>query len=230
MALTLAAAVALAQACAPSVAPETLLSVAQAESRLDPLTIGVNGRPHQALHPRSQAEATALANALLRRGRNLDLGLTQINARNLPGLGLTVADAFDPCRNLAGGGAVLSRAYLAAARRPTGAGPALTQALSAYNTGDPERGLRNGYVARVYRAAAQVVPAISTAPAASTAPATGPADPHGVVVLERAVPSPPAAVPVDVFARRSTLLVWSAGSASPSPPLTPPAPSSGDPS
>ena len=40
--LELAAVLALSQACAPSVAPETLAAIAHVESRFDPLAIGVN--------------------------------------------------------------------------------------------------------------------------------------------------------------------------------------------
>ena len=74
-------------------------------------------------------------------------------------LGLTVADAFDPCRNIAAGARVLVGGF----RRP-GEGedvqPALLQALSRYNTGHPQRGFDNGYVSRVQASAEQVVPAL----------------------------------------------------------------------
>ena len=114
MALSLPALIALAHACAPTVAPATLLSVARAESAFDPLTIGVNTRPHRSLHPATVREAVKQASALAARGVDFDVGLAQINARTLPRLGLDLTDAFDPCRNLAAGAQVLTRDYLAA--------------------------------------------------------------------------------------------------------------------
>lgn len=144
----------LSQACAPQVAPETLAAIAYAESRFNPIAIGVNRGPRPARPPRDVAEATRVARTLLARGANLDLGVAQINSDNLDWLGLSVEAAFDPCRNLAAAGAVLRAGY-----RPMAGGDpqsALRVALSRYNTGHPERGFRNGYVARVERAAATI--------------------------------------------------------------------------
>jgi type IV secretion system protein VirB1 len=173
--LSFSAALALAAQCAPGVAPETLLSVAHAESSLDPFAIGVNNGP-PVRQPRTAAEAAALARVLLSRGYNIDLGIGQINSRNLGWLGLSVEAAFDPCRNLAAAARVLRANYSAASRRYAGAG-ALGAALSMYNTGHPGRGYRNGYVARVYRAAAIVVPAVRAG--AQPAPAIDPWIPRG---------------------------------------------------
>jgi type IV secretion system protein VirB1 len=180
--LSFSAALALAAQCAPGVAAETLLSVAHAESNLDPFAIGVNDGP-PVRQPRTAAEAAALARMLLARGYSIDLGISQINSRNLGWLGLSVEAAFDPCRNLAAAARVLRANYSAASRRYAGAG-ALGAALSMYNTGHPERGYRNGYVARVYRAAAIVVPAVRAGtqpapPVAAPSPAIDPSIPRG---------------------------------------------------
>lgn len=148
----------LSQACAPQVAPQTLAAIAYAESRFNPIAIGVNRGPRPARQPRDAAEAARISRALLARGANLDLGVAQINSANLEWLGLSVEAAFDPCRNLAAAGVVLRAGY-----RPSATGDrqaALRVALSRYNTGHPERGFRNGYVARVERAAV----ALSLAP------------------------------------------------------------------
>jgi type IV secretion system protein VirB1 len=153
MPLDPAAVLALAAACAPQVAPETLLAVAQVESRLDPLAIGVNGPGGGASRPRTRAQAVEQATGLIAAGRSIDLGLAQINARNLGWLGLSVADAFDPCRSLAASARVLAMGYRRAAP-PAGREQAgLRVALSYYNTGHPTRGVANGYVARVVAAA-----------------------------------------------------------------------------
>lgn len=203
-ALAMSVALSLAQTCAPQVAPLTLLAVAKAESGLDPLTIGVNTKPHRALHPATVVAAVATAMALQARGESFDLGLTQINNHNLQRLGLSLESAFDPCRNLAGGAEVLTADYLAARPGAGSAQEALTAALSTYNTGDARRGLRNGYVVSVIQAAARVVPALAL-PGASAAPDAPPVRLSAAPAPD-APPSPP---PLDVFSRpASPSLVW----------------------
>ncbi len=181
MPLDPAVVLALAAACAPQVAPQTLLAVAQVESGLDPLAIGVNGPGGRAPRPRTRWEAIVQATGLIAAGGNIDLGLAQINSRNLGWLGLSLADAFDPCRSLAASAQVLANGYRRAAP-PAGREQAgLRIALSYYNTGHPTRGVANGYVARVTAAAGR---------AAAQAP------------RQIAVAEPPPAW--DVFARAGT--------------------------
>ncbi len=171
--LPLSAFAQLASSCAPHVAVETLAAVARTESGFDALTLHDNttGRSY---HPATSADAVALAVELATVARHsVDLGLMQINGANLPRLGLTLADAFDPCRNLAAADQVLVAGYAAPA---PGADtqPAVQQALSRYNTGDPAHGLANGYVGRVQASAELVVPALRVhgdTPADQPAPA-----------------------------------------------------------
>jgi type IV secretion system protein VirB1 len=158
MILGAAAVIALALRCAPNVAPQTLLAVAQAESGLNPFAIGVNRAAFQAPQPQSRAEAVKLATSLLAGGANLDLGLAQINSANLARLGLTVDDAFDPCRSLAASATVLEAGYRSVIDVETDPQHALRTAFSLYNTGDRRRGFRNGYVARVERSAVSLPP------------------------------------------------------------------------
>lgn len=182
--LDLVALLALAERCAPQVAPETLAAVAWTESRFDPLAIGVNRGPRPVGRPRAAEEAARLARRLMEGRANIDLGVAQINSANFARLGLTPEAAFDPCRNLRAAATVLLEGY-----RPTGPSPAERQAalrvaLSRYNTGHPERGFRNGYVARVEHAAVRLhgrrphagpaVPAPPPAPQAGPAPARAP--------------------------------------------------------
>lgn len=156
-----------AASCGPAVHVETLAAVARTESGFDVLAIGDNttGIAHA---PATPAEALATAGALLARGHSLDLGLMQINSATLDRLGLTVADAFDPCKSIAGAARVLADGYRLAPGEDTQ--PALARALSRYNTGSPVRGLANGYVAKVRASAAQVVPAIRIAGGGDRAP------------------------------------------------------------
>lgn len=180
MNLTSEAVLQLAAQCAPQAAAETLLAVARAESGLDPLAIGVNGPlPHRLRVPSREAAIEATT-ALIARGGNVDLGLAQINSRNLEHLNLSVADAFDPCRSLAAGATLLESSYRTVRTHAPDDQTALRIALSVYNTGDRARGFRNGYVARVERSAARG-PNPPGAPQASTplAPPTSPWDVFG---------------------------------------------------
>ncbi len=162
MGLSLAAALALAAQCAPSVAPETLLSVVQVESRFEPLAIGVNGAPRVTVTPASAPEAVASAERLIAAGRSVDLGLAQINSRNLGWLGLSLAEVFEPCTNLKAAARILQEGYARGEAGRVGQQAALKTALSFYNTGHPLRGLSNGYVAKVTTAAGRLVPAIAS--------------------------------------------------------------------
>ena len=187
--LDLAFVLALAQTCAPAVAPQTLAAVAYVESRFDPFAIGVNRGGSKPPRQASAQQAVATAHQLLRDGANLDLGLAQINSDNLQWLGLTVEDAFDPCRSLAASAEVLRAGY-----RPTGDSPdarqaALRVALSRYTTGHPQRGFRNGYVRRVEAAAARLS---LTLPSQVAAPSSG-------APVHLAAQAPPPAW--DIFAR-----------------------------
>ena len=166
MTLPLAEALALALQCAPAVAPETLLSIVQVESGFRPLAIGVNGKPRVNVEVRNAAEAAARAKALIADGRSVDLGLAQINSKNLDWLGLTVEAAFEPCTNLAAAARVLQAGYEPKAEL-SDEQPALRRALSRYNTGDAQRGFTNGYVGKVVAVAADLVPALRAAPPAS---------------------------------------------------------------
>jgi type IV secretion system protein VirB1 len=173
-ALSIVAALALAHQCAATVAPETVVSIAKTESGLNPLAIHDNttGLSYQ---PGSAKEAIALASSLIAQRHSVDLGLMQINSTNLVVLNLAITHAFDPCHSMAAGAQFLSGVFQRALRT----------ALSTYNTGDPQRGIDNGYVARV-ETAATTLPAITlptilpvTPAAAPEAPAAPPGTPTG---------------------------------------------------
>jgi type IV secretion system protein VirB1 len=136
-------------ACMPNIAPATLEAVIAVESRGDPLAIFDN-TTRRSWHPLDQAEAIALARRLVAAGHVVDLGLMQVDSGNLPALGLSIAQAFDPCTNIRAGGEILTRDYAYAVGLLGSGQAALKIALSLYNTGDAHRGFRNGYVARYY--------------------------------------------------------------------------------
>jgi type IV secretion system protein VirB1 len=155
MILTAPQTLALAAACSGGAEPKVLASIAEVESGLDTLAINVNGKRPRRLFPADEATAAEAAGQLIARGLSVDLGLSQINSKNLSWLGETPSELFDPCRNLAAAAQILSRDL---ARADAGLAPPaqLDQALSFYNTGDRRRGFSNGYVAKVEAARAGI--------------------------------------------------------------------------
>lgn len=153
MLMEIAEAVILAERCAPAVAAPTLMSIVRVESGFNPLAIGVNGLPRVIIKSANAADAARQAATLIAAGRSVDLGLAQINSKNLRRLGLTVEDAFDPCRNLAASATVLRAGWSRASAADITPVGAMQATLSLYNTGTTARGLRNGYVAKVAAAA-----------------------------------------------------------------------------
>ena len=147
MAYSAAAILTLASQCAPTVAPETVLAIVQTESSREPFALNINGG-RQPARQRNAADAAATAQRYVSAGYSVDLGLGQINSRNMRWLGLTWDTVFEPCTNLAALGRVLTTNYrsVKSGRDPQ---TALRVALSMYNTGSQTRGFRNGYVAKV---------------------------------------------------------------------------------
>ena len=140
-ALSVSAALSIATACAPAVDPHMVLAIGQHESGLDPLTIHDNNTG-KSLHG---GGVLATAQQLIAVGHSLDLGLMQINDRNLKILDLTLADAFDPCKSVA-----------AAAR--------LLALFSRYATGSPTRGIASGYASHVVALMEGAKKGVSVAP------------------------------------------------------------------
>jgi type IV secretion system protein VirB1 len=147
MAYSAAALLALASQCAPGVAPQTVLAIIQTESSGEQFALNVNGG-RQPARQTSAADAVATARRYVAAGYSVDLGLGQINSRNMRWLGLTWETVFDPCINVAALARVLTTNYNAA-RAGRDPQTALRVALSMYNTGSQTRGFSNGYVAKV---------------------------------------------------------------------------------
>jgi type IV secretion system protein VirB1 len=195
MAYSATALLALASQCAPTVAPETVLAIIQTESSGEQFALNVNGGKQPARQTNA-ADAAATARRYVAAGYSVDLGLGQINSRNMRWLGLTWETVFDPCTNVAALARVLTTNYNAvkAGRDPQ---TALRVALSMYNTGSQTRGLRNGYVAKVIGKAgvadtgitfAQALPPVAVVP-----PASG--DLRGLLTSENTVLQAPEAQP-----------------------------------
>jgi type IV secretion system protein VirB1 len=137
----------------------TLAAIVQHESGGHPLAIHDNTTA-TSYWPQTEAEAIAWAKSLIALGHSVDLGLGQINHKNLAWLGQSVETIFKPCANLTAAQGVL----LAAWRQSDGS---LPNTLSIYSTGKiNDTGA--SYAAAIYAqvrpnaapAAAPVVPAI----------------------------------------------------------------------
>ncbi|WP_321893737.1 lytic transglycosylase domain-containing protein [Paraburkholderia tropica] len=189
--IPLAAFMVLAQQCAPDVAPATMAAVVRVESDFNPYAIGVvHGRLQR--QSASLAEAVATARALDAAGWNYSAGLAQVNRSNWPRFGLTADTAFDPCRNLAAGAAILQGCFERARRIHAQAQEALRSGLSCYASGDFSTGYRTGYVQRVVVHVAHVAATTRIVP---VVPAIDPhadpqAEPRTLAIPVEAVTSP----------------------------------------
>jgi len=110
----------LAAQCAPGVHLNTLSAIVRHESGANPFAIGINAKgvrlPRQ---PANREEAIATANWLKTNGYNFDGGFGQVNVKNLDWLGMSVADLFDPCKNLTGAARVITDCFKRAEGRYT---------------------------------------------------------------------------------------------------------------
>lgn len=145
-------------ACAPTVAPSTMRAIVKTESGFRPHVIGYLIRKGKAefkltRQPQSKAEAVAWATWFHDNGYRFDAGPAQVNSSNFARVGLTPSTAFDACSNIAAGAAILTADYVRAAATYGPGQTALRAALSSYNSGSFVRGITNGYVARVEKAA-----------------------------------------------------------------------------
>ena len=134
----------LARRCAPTTPVSIVVSLIAAESGGRPWVLATNG-PHRSRYfPASREVAVRQMEALQARGVNVDVGLMQINSATLRRLHTPASEALDACRNVALGARVFDEGYAIAFGRQRATLPLLS-AYSVYNTGDPERGVRNGY-------------------------------------------------------------------------------------
>ena len=148
--LTKAAFDELASRCAPDVKVSTLSAVAKAESHFEPWALRDNNS-HQTWNAKSLLVAEQLAGDRLRLGHSVDLGLMQINSKNLPLLGMGISDAFDACDSLRAGDHILHTALIAGSSE-TEREAALLIEFSRYNTGKSLAGIVNGYANEVISA------------------------------------------------------------------------------
>ncbi len=138
--------------CAPDIAPVTIAAVVQQESGGNPFLLHDN-TTNTSLRPRSAAESANLAHALIRAKHSVDIGLAQINNRNLSALGLRIEDVLDPCTNLRAAQSILKVTW-------EQSGHDLRGALAAYNTGKTNSTVGARYSNQVFARAGVKVPEI----------------------------------------------------------------------
>jgi type IV secretion system protein VirB1 len=163
---------ALAQQCAPSVHPQTMVAVVGVESGANPFAIGVVGGT-LVRQPRHVAEATATAQALAQAGYNFSVGVAQVNRYNLARYGLDYVTAFDACANLRAGSLILKDCFDRARVRITDEQQALHAAFSCYYSGNFATGFRadfKGQPSYVQKVVLRAGGALSPAPSANVIP------------------------------------------------------------
>jgi type IV secretion system protein VirB1 len=152
--------------CLWQVHPDMAAQVIRLESGGRPHAINVNvltGKPRPKYRqPQTRQEAITLSKKFMQQGYSVDMGLMQINSKNLPRYNVTVEEIFDPCTNIRTGSRILHSAWQVATRTTPDKQSALLKALSIYNTGNMQRGFTNGYVARYTGHKPALTHAIST--------------------------------------------------------------------
>ncbi|RTL11783.1 MAG: conjugal transfer protein [Neisseriaceae bacterium] len=138
------------QRCSPTVAPSTMIAIIKTESNYNPLAININNKGQRLLYQaKSTEQAVAWVNYLENHNYNFDVGLGQVNIKNIKKYGYHARDMLEPCLNLKIAGHILTKNYAAAKNVSSSSGDALLKAISAYNTGNYRSGFNNGYVKKV---------------------------------------------------------------------------------
>jgi type IV secretion system protein VirB1 len=151
--------------CLPTAPLSTLRAVIQVESRGNPNAMQID-------FPKGLLKRWRLAEGTLRLKRQptnhrealdwlayfqsydifVDLGLMQVSTAEAKRRGISPESLLEPCTNLQVGWQILEDDYRIEKRTYGPGQEALRHAISRYNTGDAERGIANGYLARVLAA------------------------------------------------------------------------------
>jgi type IV secretion system protein VirB1 len=135
--------------CASHVAENTMMAIIKTESNGNPLAIGLNRGYKLLYQPRDYNQAREWVNYLEAHGYNFDIGIAQVNIKNIHKFGYKATDALNPCINLRIGSDIIQKNYLNALPSSKNQQEALYKAISSYNTGNNQSGFYNGYVKKV---------------------------------------------------------------------------------
>jgi len=164
--------------CLPTVPLSTLTAIIRVESGGNPNAMQIDfprailkqwqlpeGTLRLKRQPATQRQALEWLDYFERRNISVDLGLMQVSTAEAKHRGIPVESLLDPCSNLRTGWQILDSAYQLEIQTYGPGQMALQHAISRYNTGDTQRGIDNGYLARVMAALKQS--------AATTSPTRG---------------------------------------------------------
>jgi type IV secretion system protein VirB1 len=151
--------------CAPTASLVTLSAIVSAESSGNPNALQLDfprsllrrlhlspGNLRLMRQPNGAGEALEWIDYLTARHVSVDVGLMQVSTDEATRRKIPAAALLDPCTNVRTGWAILSDDYQIEVRTCGPGQAALQHALSRYNTGDPNRGIDNGYLAHVMAA------------------------------------------------------------------------------
>jgi type IV secretion system protein VirB1 len=151
--------------CAPTAPLSTLAAIISAESTGNPNAIQIDfpktllrrwGLPAGTLslqrQPKDAEEASQWIAYLNEHHISVDVGLMQVSTVVPVRRHISPSALLDPCTNVRTGWSILEDDYQIEVSRFGPGQAALQHALSRYNTGDTNRGIENGYFARVMAA------------------------------------------------------------------------------
>jgi len=154
--------------CLPAVPLSTLSAIIRVESDGNPNAMQIDfprvilkrwhlpeGTLRLKRQPATQREALEWLGYFERRGIFVDVGLMQVSTVEARRRGISVESLLAPCSNLRAGWQILDSAYQIEVKIYGPGQGALQHAISRYNTGDTQRGIDNGYLARVMAALRQ---------------------------------------------------------------------------
>lgn len=98
----LTAFIALAERCAAGTDPKSLSAIVRQASGYEPLALQFDGAPGGTvkLQASDRSEAIQLASELVVAGHRVRVGLAGLDTRDIERLGLSLADAFEPCSHV----------------------------------------------------------------------------------------------------------------------------------
>lgn len=127
-----------------------MTAIVKVESGGNPWAININKKGIRLLaQPKTKDEAISWINWFNERNYNIDIGIAQINIKNIKKLGYNPTDFLDPCLNLKIASIILLDNYKGSLKYTNNSDDAVKLAISAYNTGNYRSGFTNGYVQKV---------------------------------------------------------------------------------
>lgn len=128
-----------------------MTAIVKVESGGNPWAININSKTGQRLlyQAKTLEQAQAWVRWFVANNYNIDIGLAQINIKNIQKQKLDPTDFLEPCTNLKMAGQILKANYVSASKTSTNSDDAVKKAISAYNTGNFRSGYSNGYVGKV---------------------------------------------------------------------------------